>query len=97
MALTVLATMAAAIYLLDFDRELAVTTSFCTLAFAQMWHVFNMRDESRHIQRAIVHAPKSGIPDRRASPIGSRSWRRRGSGRRRHQHRSGKRYRYCCR
>ena len=45
MATTVLAAMAASIYLLNFDQRQAVTVAFCTLAFAQMWHVFNMRDE----------------------------------------------------
>ncbi len=45
MAATVLAAMATSIYLLDFDQQRAVTVAFCTLAFAQMWHVFNMRDE----------------------------------------------------
>ena len=45
MATTVLAAMATSIYLLDFDQRQAVTVAFCTLAFAQMWHVFNMRDE----------------------------------------------------
>ncbi len=29
-------------------RMRRVTVSFCTLAFAQLWHVFNMREEPRH-------------------------------------------------
>ncbi|MCP4300222.1 MAG: cation-transporting P-type ATPase [Gammaproteobacteria bacterium] len=44
-AVTVLAAMATAVFCLEFDQRHAVTVSFCTLAFAQMWHVFNMRDE----------------------------------------------------
>jgi Ca2+-transporting ATPase len=40
---TVLASMAIAIYGLGFDIDRAVTVSFCTLALAQVWHVFNMR------------------------------------------------------
>lgn len=47
MAATVLAAMAISIFLLDFDKRQAVTVAFCTLALAQMWHVFNMRDEVR--------------------------------------------------
>ena len=47
MAATVLAAMAISIYILDFDNSKAVTIAFCTLALAQMWHVFNMRDEVR--------------------------------------------------
>jgi Ca2+-transporting ATPase len=27
----------------------AVTVSFLTLAFAQLWHVFNMRDDGSHV------------------------------------------------
>jgi Ca2+-transporting ATPase len=44
-AVTVLAAMATSIFYLEFDQRHAVTVSFCTLALAQMWHVFNMRDE----------------------------------------------------
>lgn len=29
-------------------QERAVTISFLTLAFAQLWHVFNMRDRDSH-------------------------------------------------
>ncbi len=39
-----LAAMATAILLLDRSPGEAVTVSFCTLALAQLWHVFNMRD-----------------------------------------------------
>ena len=48
MALTVLGAMAIALQFLGFDRDRAVTVSFCTLAFAQLWHVFNMRGSVRH-------------------------------------------------
>jgi Ca2+-transporting ATPase len=44
----VLGAMAAAIYGLGFDRQQAITVSFCTLALAQLWHVFNMRDVARN-------------------------------------------------
>ncbi len=43
-ALTVLASMAIAVKGFGFDARAAVTVSFCTLAFAQLWHVFNMRN-----------------------------------------------------
>jgi len=36
---------------LDLGRERAVTVSFLTLAFAQLWHVFNMRDRGSPILR----------------------------------------------
>jgi Ca2+-transporting ATPase len=41
---TVLGAMSIAVFYFHFDTEQAVTVSFCTLAFAQLWHVFNMRD-----------------------------------------------------
>ena len=47
MALAVLGAMAIAMLQLGFDADRAVTVSFCTLAFAQLWHVFNMRDDMR--------------------------------------------------
>lgn len=47
----VLAAMAVAIFGLGFDAAGAVTVSFCTLAFAQLWHVFNMRSRPRAIFR----------------------------------------------
>ncbi|MGI9202767.1 MAG: cation-translocating P-type ATPase [Woeseiaceae bacterium] len=46
---TVLTAMAIAFFMLDFQSTEAVTVSFCTLALAQLWHVFNMRDDMRHI------------------------------------------------
>ena len=49
MAVAVLAAMATSVYYLDFDQRQAVTVAFCTLAFAQMWHVFNMRDEIERV------------------------------------------------
>ena len=44
--LLTLATFAALIAasLLGFDRQASVTVTFLTLAFAQLWHAFNMRD-----------------------------------------------------
>ncbi len=42
-AAIVLAAMAIAVYYLGFDKERAVTVSFCTLTLTQLWHVFNMR------------------------------------------------------
>jgi len=49
MAVTVLAAMAIAMFVLDFDASRAISVTFCTLALAQMWHVFNMRDETGQI------------------------------------------------
>ena len=40
----VLASLSIALWGLDMERQEAVTISFLTLAFAQLWHVFNMRD-----------------------------------------------------
>ena len=45
MSASVLAAMLIAVYGLGFGYEQAVTVSFCTLALAQLWHVFNMRDQ----------------------------------------------------
>lgn len=39
-----LGALAAAVLWLDMDQGRAVTVSFLTLAFSQLWHVFNMRD-----------------------------------------------------
>ncbi|MBW2505735.1 MAG: cation-transporting P-type ATPase, partial [Deltaproteobacteria bacterium] len=41
----VLGAMAIALLYLGMDERQAVTVSFLTLAFAQLWHVFNMRDK----------------------------------------------------
>ncbi|NIP44413.1 MAG: cation-transporting P-type ATPase [candidate division Zixibacteria bacterium] len=43
-AASVLAAFAIAIHWLKLDTGEAVTVSFLTLAFARLWHVFNMRD-----------------------------------------------------
>jgi len=42
----VLGAMALALLYFDMTEQEAVTISFLTLAFAQLWHVFNMRDKS---------------------------------------------------
>jgi Ca2+-transporting ATPase len=47
MSVSVLAAMAYSIFVLNYDSQMAVTVSFCTLALAQMWHVFNMRGSMR--------------------------------------------------
>jgi Ca2+-transporting ATPase len=49
MAIVVLAAMAISLLCLEFERERAVTVAFCTLALAQLWHVFNMRGNLKHI------------------------------------------------
>jgi Ca2+-transporting ATPase len=49
MALVVLSAMAFAILYLGFDTEKAVTVAFCTLALAQLWHVFNMRGNLKQV------------------------------------------------
>jgi Ca2+-transporting ATPase len=54
----VLGAMAIALYYLGMDEKSAVTVSFLTLAFAQLWHVFNMRDKnSRFFNNAIIRNP----------------------------------------
>jgi Ca2+-transporting ATPase len=42
--IAVLGVFALALTWLDMDNQQAITVSFLTLAFAQLWHVFNMRD-----------------------------------------------------
>jgi Ca2+-transporting ATPase len=55
MALAVLVAMAISLVYLGFDRQQAVTVSFCTLALAQLWHAFNMRgDLGRIIDNEIT-------------------------------------------
>jgi Ca2+-transporting ATPase len=50
--------MAIALYYFGMDEKKAVTISFLTLAFAQLWHVFNMRDKnSGFFNNAIVRNP----------------------------------------
>lgn len=57
-ALTVLAAMATAVFALGFEPAAAVTISFCTLAFAQLWHVMNMREpDSRWLRNEISANP----------------------------------------
>lgn len=57
-ALASLGAMTLAMTLLEFDYTKAVTVSFCTLALAQLWHVFNMRSElSRPLDNEIVRNP----------------------------------------
>ena len=51
---SVLGAMAVALTLLDFSAGEAVTVSFLTLALAQLWHVFNMREDNRHWLRNEV-------------------------------------------
>jgi Ca2+-transporting ATPase len=49
MALVVLSAMAISMFYLGFEQERSVTVSFCTLALAQLWHVFNMRGNLKHV------------------------------------------------
>ena len=49
MALVVLSAMAISFLYLGYEREKAVTVTFCTLALAQLWHVFNMRGDLRRL------------------------------------------------
>ena len=45
-------------YCLELDEPSTVTVTFLTLAFAQLWHVFNMRHaESRPMVNEIVRSP----------------------------------------
>jgi Ca2+-transporting ATPase len=56
--LSVLGALAIALFLLNMEKQQAVTISFLTLAFAQLWHVFNMRDSgSGLIRNNIVRNP----------------------------------------
>jgi Ca2+-transporting ATPase len=51
----VLGVLALTLIGLEMSQERAVTTSFLTLAFAQLWHVFNMRDRgSRFLSNEVV-------------------------------------------
>ena len=49
--LAVLGALAIAQYYFDIDEGRAVTISFLTLAFAQLWHVFNMRNTGTSVVR----------------------------------------------
>jgi len=54
----VLGGMAIALQYFGMDEKKAVTVSFLTLAFAQLWHVFNMRDKNSTLfNNAIVRNP----------------------------------------
>jgi Ca2+-transporting ATPase len=46
---SVLLAFGLAFKMLGMDQSRAVTVSFLTLAFAQLWHIFNMRDRSTHL------------------------------------------------
>ncbi len=55
---SVLGALALALLWLDMNEKQAVTISFLTLAFAQLWHVFNMRDRTTGLlNNAIVKNP----------------------------------------
>jgi Ca2+-transporting ATPase len=48
---SVLGVLMVAMHVLQFARERAMTISFLTLAFSQLWHVFNMRDQGSRLLR----------------------------------------------
>jgi Ca2+-transporting ATPase len=54
----VLGAMLISLYVLDLPERESVTISFLTLAFAQLWHVFNMRERSSSMfNNAIIRNP----------------------------------------
>jgi Ca2+-transporting ATPase len=54
----VLGVFALALAWLGMDERQAITVSFLTLAFAQLWHVFNMRDRGTGLlDNEIVRNP----------------------------------------
>jgi Ca2+-transporting ATPase len=56
--LSVLSALAIALFWVKMERQQAITVSFLTLAFAQLWHVFNMRDSGTGlIRNNIVRNP----------------------------------------
>jgi P-type Ca2+ transporter type 2C len=58
MAAGTFAAFAAARLWLNLDAGAAVTATFLTLAFAQLWHVFNMRDpRSDLVRNEVTHNP----------------------------------------
>jgi Ca2+-transporting ATPase len=58
MAAATLGSMAFALLALEFDIGTAVSVAFCTLALAQLWHVFNMRgDIGRVVDNEITRNP----------------------------------------
>jgi len=52
--LSVLGGLAVSLLWLGMEQRRAVTISFLILAFAQLWHVFNMRDRGTHLVRNEV-------------------------------------------
>ena len=53
-----LGAFAVALLVMDLDERAAVTVSFLTLAIAQLWHVFNMRDRrSSVLENDVVRNP----------------------------------------
>ena len=48
-AIATLAAMAYVVVALGFSADRAVTVAFCTIALAQLWHVFNMRGDIRRV------------------------------------------------
>jgi Ca2+-transporting ATPase len=58
MALSVLAALAAAVHLLELPGRQATSVAFLTLAMAQLWHVFSMRNPgSSWIRNEITRNP----------------------------------------
>ncbi len=58
MTLSVLGALFLALRMLSLSEERAVTVSFLTLALAQLWHVFNLRDKgSALLRNDIVRNP----------------------------------------
>jgi Ca2+-transporting ATPase len=56
--LSVLGALGLALLWLGMDQKSAVTVSFLTLAFIQLWHVFNMRDPgSRFFKNEVTRNP----------------------------------------
>jgi Ca2+-transporting ATPase len=54
----VLGALVISLYVLDLPEQESVTISFLTLAFAQLWHVFNMRERSSSMfNNAIIRNP----------------------------------------
>ena len=54
LAAAVLGGFALSFHWLEADRSGAVTVSFLTLAFARLWHVFNMREKGTHVLKNDV-------------------------------------------
>ena len=54
----VLGALALALHWLDLEEPQAITVSFLTLAFAQLWHVFNMRDPGSRLFRNDIDGSK---------------------------------------